>query len=97
MVTNHKDLLVWQRSVDLVETVYRFTGKFPSAEQWGSISQMRRAAISVPSNIAEVMEGRRPANIVITCRLPVVLCSSWKPNSYWRSDLQFSQARPNLL
>ena len=53
MVTSHKDLLVWQRSMDLVETVYRLTGSFPAAEQWGLVSQMRRAAISVPSNIAE--------------------------------------------
>ena len=53
MVKSHKDLLVWQRSMDLVETVYRLTGSFPSVEQWGLVSQMRRAAISVPSNIAE--------------------------------------------
>jgi four helix bundle protein len=53
MVASHKDLLVWQRSMNLVETVYRLTGSFPSAEQWALVSQMRRAAISVPSNIAE--------------------------------------------
>ena len=53
MVTSHKDLLVWQRSMDLVETVYRLTGTFPSVEQWALVSQMRKAAISVPSNIAE--------------------------------------------
>ena len=53
MVTSHKDLLVWQRSMNLVETVYRLTASFPSSEQWGLVSQMRRAAISVPSNIAE--------------------------------------------
>ena len=53
MVTSYKDLLVWQRSMDLVETVYRVTASFPHAEQWGLVSQMRRASISVPSNIAE--------------------------------------------
>ena len=58
MVTSHKDLLVWQRSMDLVETVYQLTGGFPAAEQWGLISQMRRAAISVPSNIAEGYGGQ---------------------------------------
>jgi four helix bundle protein len=52
-IKSHKDLLVWQRSMDLVEKVYRATAKLPAAEQWGLISQMRRAAISVPSNIAE--------------------------------------------
>ena len=52
-IARDKDLLVWQRSMDLVETVYRRTKNFSPAEQWGLVSQMRRAAISVPSNIAE--------------------------------------------
>ena len=53
MVSGYKDLLVWQRSMDLVDRVYQLTAKFPAAEQWGLVSQMRRAAVSVPSNIAE--------------------------------------------
>jgi len=44
---------VWQRSMDLVERVYRIAASFPRSEQWGLTSQMRRAVISVPSNIAE--------------------------------------------
>ncbi len=52
-VSSYQDLFVWQRSMDLVETVYQATAKFPPAEQWGLISQMRRAAVSVPSNITE--------------------------------------------
>ena len=52
-VSSHKDLMVWQRSMDLVERIYRITAKFPPNEQWGLTSQMRRAAVSVPSNIAE--------------------------------------------
>ncbi|MGE5219581.1 MAG: four helix bundle protein [Chloroflexota bacterium] len=53
MIAGYQSLLVWQRSMDLVETVYRLSAAFPTAEQWGLVSQMRRAAISVPSNIAE--------------------------------------------
>jgi hypothetical protein len=47
-----KDLFIWQKSTHLVETVYRLSVQLPASEQWGFISQMRRAAVSV-SNIAE--------------------------------------------
>jgi four helix bundle protein len=50
---SYKDLIIWQRSMDMVESIYRITEDFPSKESFGLISQMRRAAVSVPSNIAE--------------------------------------------
>jgi four helix bundle protein len=53
MVNSHKDLFVWQRSMDLVESIYRLTTSLPASEQFGLIAQMRRSAVSVPSNIAE--------------------------------------------
>jgi len=49
----HKDLLVWQRAMLLAESIYRITRSFPSEERFGLVSQMRRAAVSIPSNIAE--------------------------------------------
>ena len=52
-IVSYKDLLVWQRSMDLVETVYLLSKKLPASKRWGLISQMRKAAVSVPSNIAE--------------------------------------------
>jgi four helix bundle protein len=52
-IQSHKDLLVWQRSMDLVENVYRVARDLPDTERWGLISQMCRAAVSVPANIAE--------------------------------------------
>lgn len=52
-VANYRDLIVWQRSMDLVEKVYRIARKLPDTERWGLISQMCRAAVSVPANIAE--------------------------------------------
>ncbi len=52
-VRSFKDLVVWQRAMSLVETMYRDTAKLPQSEQFGLMSQMRRAAISIPSNIAE--------------------------------------------
>ena len=48
-----KDLQVWQRSRQLVSTIYKLTDSFPVKEQFGLSSQLRRAAVSIPSNIAE--------------------------------------------
>ena len=50
---NHRDLKVWQISVDLVETVYRLSRNWPNHELYGLVSQARRASVSVPANIAE--------------------------------------------
>ena len=49
----HKDLDVWKLGMDLVANVYLMTKEFPKTEMYGLTSQMRRAAVSVPSNIAE--------------------------------------------
>lgn len=49
----HKDLEVWKKSIELVTKVYEITGTFPENEKYSLVSQMRRAAISIPSNIAE--------------------------------------------
>jgi four helix bundle protein len=50
---SYKDLIVWQKSIDLAKIVYRLTAKFPAEEKFGIVAQMRRASISIPSNIAE--------------------------------------------
>ena len=50
---SYRDLTVWQRSMQLVKAVYELTEAFPSQEQFGLTSQMRRSAVSIPSNIAE--------------------------------------------
>ncbi|MDP2598661.1 MAG: four helix bundle protein [Candidatus Liptonbacteria bacterium] len=50
---NFKDLLVWQKSIELVVSVYTITKGFPTEEKYGLTNQLRRAAISIPSNIAE--------------------------------------------
>lgn len=52
-VNSYKDLIVWQKSIQLVIAVYDLTRIFPKEEQYGLVSQMRRAAVSIPSNIAE--------------------------------------------
>ena len=52
-VVSYKNLIVWQKSIDLVLSVYRLTENFPREEVYGLTSQMRRASVSIPSNIAE--------------------------------------------
>ncbi|MFA6921449.1 MAG: four helix bundle protein [Gallionella sp.] len=50
---NHSDLVVWQKAMDLVTDTYKITAAFPVEERFGLASQARRAAVSIPSNIAE--------------------------------------------
>ena len=57
-VTNYKDLIVWNKNIDLVADVYKLTKYYPRDERFGMIQQMRRASVSIPSNIAEG-QGRR--------------------------------------
>jgi len=53
MLKNYKELKVWQRSYQLCLEIYRITKEFPKEERYGLTSQLRRATVSVPSNIAE--------------------------------------------
>lgn len=56
VIHSHKELIVWQKAMDLVALIYELTEQFPREEIYGLTSQMRRSAVSIPSNIAE---GRR--------------------------------------
>lgn len=56
----HKKLIAWRKSMDLVERLYELSKRFTREEVYGLSSQMRRAAISVPSNITEGAAGRSP-------------------------------------
>ncbi|WP_333590736.1 four helix bundle protein [Brevundimonas sp.] len=59
---SYRDLIVWQRSMGLAEAVYRLSKAFPTDERFGLTSQARRAAVSIPANIAEGYgRGTRPA------------------------------------
>jgi four helix bundle protein len=54
----YKDLVVWKKAIALVEEIYRITKDFPQDEKFGIVVQMRRAAVSIPSNIAEGQDRR---------------------------------------
>lgn len=53
MIHSYKELTVWQRAMELVSQIYALTGRFPKEEVYGLSSQIRRAAVAIPSNIAE--------------------------------------------
>jgi four helix bundle protein len=55
---NYTELIAWQKAMDMVEEVYKTSGLFPKAESFGLTQQVRRAVVSIPSNIAEG-QGRR--------------------------------------
>jgi four helix bundle protein len=50
---NYNNLQIWQQAMDLVEEIYKLTASFPIEEKFSLVSQMTRAAVSIPSNIAE--------------------------------------------
>lgn len=53
MLNSYRDLVVWQKAMELVKEIYILTEKFPKSEIFGITSQMRRCAVSIPSNLAE--------------------------------------------
>ena len=53
LMSNYKELVVWQKAILLVTDIYNLTKTFPKEEIYGLVSQMQRAAISIPSNIAD--------------------------------------------
>jgi four helix bundle protein len=52
-IQSHRDLVVWQKAMDLVELVYRLSGRFPASESYRLTAQLTRAVASIPANIAE--------------------------------------------
>jgi len=62
-ITSYRDLIVWQKAMDLAALAYRITDTFPRSEQFGLVQQMRDATVSVPSNIAEGTRHRTPGYI----------------------------------
>ena len=61
---SYKDLLVWQKGIALAKIVYRLTQRYPREEKFGLVAQMRRAAVSIPSNLAEGQARRTTGEFV---------------------------------
>ena len=92
----HYDLMAWQQAMQLVKRVYEVTRIFPADEKFGLISQMRRAAVSVPSNIAEGaarQTGREFAQFLVIARGSL---SELDTQLLLARDLGFTPAQPEL-
>ncbi len=66
---SYKDLIVWQKSITLVTELYQLTDKFPKTEIFGLTNQIRRAAVSVPANIAEGYARKHKAEYIQFLRI----------------------------
>ena len=69
LVKSYRDLLVWQKAVELVADCYELTKQLPKSETYGLAGQIQRAAVSVPANIARDMAENTSATICGICRL----------------------------
>lgn len=83
VIRSHRDLIVWQKAMDLVVTVYRATETFPKAETYGLTSQIRRAVTSIPANISEGQGRRLPKEFV--CFLANARGSLWELDTHLES------------
>jgi four helix bundle protein len=74
-ITSYQDLLVWQKGMELVEIVYKITEALPSKETYGLTSQIRRSAISIPSNIAEGCKRRSTKDFIQFLKIAMGSCA----------------------
>ncbi len=83
---DHKDLEAWKQAVCLVEEIYKISATFPKQETYGLTSQLRRAAVSIPSNISEgaARNGRKEYSNFLGHYCPVKLSNrfNWLPISH---------------
>jgi four helix bundle protein len=79
-VADYKDLIVWKKAMALTKRVYELTARFPAEEKFGLTSQMRRAAVSVPSNIAEGQGRRGPGEFPQF----LAMARGWVTQSLWK-------------
>ena len=87
MLKDYKELNVWQKSYELCLMIYGITAEFPAEERYGLTSQIRRSAVSIPSNIAEkqsVMEERQPLITLGCFTFLMIRFVNWKPRYYWQ-------------
>ncbi len=92
MIKSFRDLEVWQLGMDLVENVYRISAVFPKTEIYGLTSQARRAAVSIPSNIAE--GNTRASTKEYLNHLSIAQASLAEVSTNWKSHLALGTSSP---
>lgn len=102
-MAHFKELIVWQKSIDLVTKIYKVTEKFPSSEIYGLTSQLRRASVSIPSNIAEGNTRRSKADYVQFLRIARGSCSEIETqiiiskNLGFIDEINFNELSSNII
>lgn len=95
-MANFKELLVWQRSIDFVTEIYRTTEAFPKDEIYGLLSQIRRAAVSIPSNIAEGNSRRSKPDYVQFLKISRGSCAEVETQLIISKNLKFLNENEHL-
>lgn len=93
---SYRDLLVWQKGISLVKEIYLVSEKFPREELYGLTSQIRRAAVSVPSNIAEG-QGRGTQSVEFARYLKIALGSLAEVDTQLELAKELDYVKPNGL
>lgn len=88
-MANFKELLVWQKSINFVTEIYELTNDFPKNEMYGLISQIRRASISIPSNIAEGNSRRSVADYLQFLKIARGSCAEVETQLIIAQNLKF--------
>jgi len=88
-VRSYKDLIVYQKSFELCLKVYEMTGSFPKSELYGLTSQMRRAAVSIPSNIAEGQRRKHRREFIQFLTIASGSCAELETLIYLSIELKF--------
>ncbi|MGE4489895.1 MAG: four helix bundle protein [Kiritimatiellales bacterium] len=95
-MSDYKDLEVWSRSVDIVTDIYRLTTDFPESEKFGITNQMRRAAVSIPSNIAEGSARRHSKDFIHFLRIADGSAAELETQLIISEKLHFASANQHL-
>ena len=82
----YRDLIAWKKGMELVELIYRITSEFPKEEVFGLTSQMRRSAVSIPSNIAEGQLRNSPKEFSQFISVALGSCAEYLHNWKWKED-----------